>query len=143
MNAYIPPNNDNKKVMDLLRAYGKEFLVFDPDDQPNVFAETEVRFPPARGGRVNPKQMKNWRHLPRMLKFLRDRYGLFKSGRLITDCPLFILKPRKSDDAKEFRKSFQVTISNGLIWFRPSRAQSCEHGTVSRSDHKSKTPDCG
>ena len=53
------PNDNNKKVMDIFRAYGKEFLVFDPDDQPNVFAEGEERFPPARGGRANPKQMKN------------------------------------------------------------------------------------
>jgi hypothetical protein len=116
---------DNKRAMDLLRAYGKEFLVFDPDDQPNVFAEVEVRFPPARGGRVNPKQMKNWRHLPGMLQLLRARYAIFRSGRLITDCPLFIIKPRKSDDAKEFRKAFQVIVVKGLIWFRCRRVQSC------------------
>ncbi len=94
MNAHFPPNNDKKKIMDLLRGYGKEFLLFDPDDQPNVFEAVEKRFPPARSGRANPKQMKNWRHLPRMLQLLRDRYGLFRSGRLITECPLLVLKPR-------------------------------------------------
>ena len=41
MNNQTPPHDNNKKVMDLLRAYGKEFLVFDPEDQPNVFTETE------------------------------------------------------------------------------------------------------
>lgn len=116
---------DSNKLMDLLRTYGKEFLVFDTDDQPNVFTEEEIRFPPARSGRVNPKQMKNWRHLPWMLQLLRDRYGLFRSGRLITVCPLFIIRPRKWDDAKAFRKSFQVTVFKGLIWFRCRRAQSC------------------
>ena len=116
---------DKKWIMDLLRSYGKEFLVFDPDDQPNVFDAAEERFPPTRGGRVNPKQMKNWRHLPRMLQFLRDRYGLFRSGRLITDCPLFIIKPRDTDDAKEFRKSFQVMVSKRLVWFRCRRANFC------------------
>jgi len=118
-------HDNNKKVMDLLRAYGEEFLVFDPDDQPNVFAEAEQRFPPARGGRVNPRQMKNWRHLPRMLQLLRDRYGLFTSGRLVTDCPLFILKPRKGDDPKEFRKAFQVIIAKGLVWFKCRKAHFC------------------
>jgi hypothetical protein len=111
--------------MDLLRDYGREFLVFDPDDQPNVFAETELRFRPARGGRVNPKQMKNWRHLPRMLQLLRDRYGLFRSGRLVTDCPLFVLKPRKEDDPKEFRKAFRVIVAKGLLWFRCRRGHFC------------------
>ena len=116
------PNKDNKRVMDLLRSYGKEFLVFDPDDQPNVFAEAEVRFPPARSGRVNPKQMKNWRHLPRMLQLLRDRYGLFRSGRLITDCPLFILKPRKSDDAKGVQEGLSGNGRQGahLVQVPPS-----------------------
>jgi hypothetical protein len=125
MNIQTQPNEDNKRVMDLLRVYGKEFLVFDPDDQPNVFAEAEVRFSPARSGKVNPKQMKNWRHLPGMLQLLRDRYGLFRSGRLITDCPLFILKPRKEDDPKEFRKAFQVKVAKGLVWFMCRRGHFC------------------
>jgi hypothetical protein len=68
MTTYIQAADEKKRIMGLLRAYGKEFLVFDPEDQPNVFTEAEERFPPARGGRVNPKQMKNWRHLPRMLQ---------------------------------------------------------------------------
>jgi len=118
-------HHDNEWVMDLLRAYGKEFLVFDPDDQPNVFTEAEMRFPPARSGNVNPKQMKNWRHLPRTLNLLRDRYGLFQSGRFITDCPLFILKPRKLDNPKEFRKAFQVIVAKGLFWFRCRRVLLC------------------
>jgi len=126
MNARKKPDEDNERMMDLLSAYGKEFLVFDPDDQPNVFAEAGVRFPPARSGKVNPKQMKNWRHLPRMLQLLRERYGLFRSGRLISDCPLFILKPRKVDDPKEFRKAFQVIVTKGLVWFRCRRAHFCE-----------------
>jgi len=112
-------------VMEVLRAYGKEFLVFDPDDQPNVFAEAEERFPPARSGRVNPRQMKNWRHLPRILQFLRDRYGLFRSGRLVTDCPIFVLKPRKEDDPKEFRKALQVIVAKGLVLFKCRRAHFC------------------
>jgi hypothetical protein len=125
MNSHSQPDDDKKRVMDLLRVYGKEFLVFDLHDQPNVFTEAEVRFPPARSGKVNPKQMKNWRHLPRMLQLLRDQYGLFRTGRLITDCPLFILKPRKGDDPKEFRKAFQVIVAKGLIWFRCRRAIFC------------------
>jgi hypothetical protein len=125
MAARTPQQLENEKVMALLRSYGKEFLVFDSDDQPNVFAEDEDRFPPAHSGRVNPKQMKNWRHLPRMLQLLRGRYGLFRSGRLITDCPLFIKKPRKDDDAKEFRKAFQVIVRKGLVWFRCRRAYFC------------------
>ena len=125
MNFRKKPHDDNERAMDLLRAYGKEFLVFDLDDQPNVFAEAEVRFPPARSGRVNPKQMKNWRHLPRMLQLLRERYGLFQSGRLITDCPLVVLKERKGDDPKEFRKAFQVIVRKGLISFKCRRAHFC------------------
>jgi|GEM_PF-1622167 len=116
---------DKKWAMDLLCSYGKEFLVFDPEDQPNVFAEAEERYPPARGGRVNPKQMKNWRHLPRMLQLLRERYGLFTSGRLITDCPLFVIKPREGDEPKEFRKAFQIKVAKGLVWFRCRRTNFC------------------
>ncbi|MBI5250191.1 MAG: winged helix-turn-helix transcriptional regulator [Desulfomonile tiedjei] len=56
---------------------------------------------------------------------LRDRYGLFTSNRLITDCPLFVTKPRKDDDAREFRKAFQVIVSRGLVWFRCRRAHFC------------------
>lgn len=111
--------------MDILRDYGKEFLVFDPEDQPNVFAEAEERFPPVRSRRVNPKQIKSWRHLPRMLQFLRNRYRLFQSGRLVADCPLFILTPRKGDDPKEFRKAFQAIVANGLVWFKCRRARFC------------------
>ncbi len=125
MSPHAPQQLENKQVMDLLRSYGEEFLVFDPDDQPNVFAGTEERFPPARSGKVNPKQMKNWRHLPKVLQFLRERYGLFKSGRLVTDCPLFIKKPRKDDDAKDFRRGFQVIVAKGLVWFRCRRAHFC------------------
>ncbi len=44
MTARTPQQLENEQVMDLLRSYGKEFLVFDPDDHPNVFAEDEVRF---------------------------------------------------------------------------------------------------
>ncbi len=119
------PYEGNERAMDLLRDYGREFLVFDTDDQPNVFAEAEVRFPPARGGRVNPKQMKNWRHFPRIMQLLGERYGLFASGRLITDCPLFVLKPRKEDDPKEFRKAFQVKVAKGLVWFMCRRGHFC------------------
>jgi len=125
MRNHKQPDDNNKKVMDLLRSYGKEFLVFDPDDQPNVFTEAEQRFFPARSGRVNPKQMKNWRHLPRVLQLLRDRYGLFRSGRLVTDCPMFVLNPRKGDDPKEFRKAFQVIVAKGLVWFKCRRAHFC------------------
>jgi hypothetical protein len=125
MDTLIKPHDDSKRAMDILRDYGKDFLVFYPDDQPNVFAEAEVRFPPARGGRVNPKQMKNWRHLPGMLNLLRERYGLFATGRLITDCPLFIVKPRKEDDPKEFRKAFQVKVARGLVWFMCRRERFC------------------
>ena len=125
MSNHKQPDDNYKKVMDLLRAYGQEFRVFDPDDQPNVFTEAEERYPPARGGRVNPRQMKNWRHLPRILQLLRDRYGLFRSGRLITDCPLFILKPREGDDPKEFRKASQVIVAKGLVWFKCRREHFC------------------
>jgi len=125
MTARTQQQLENEQMMALLRAYGKEFLVFDPEDQPNVFEESEERFSPARSGRVNPKQMKNWRHLPRMLQLLRDRYGIFKSGRLVTDCPLFILKPRKGDDPKEFRKAFQVIVAKGLVWFKCRRVHFC------------------
>ena len=110
MNAHTKPDSGNKRVTDLLRSYGEEFLVFNPDDQPNIFTEEEMRFPPAGSGRVNPRQMKNWRHLPRMLQFLGGRYGLFGSGRLISDCPLHVLKLQDSDDAMEFRKAFQLRL---------------------------------
>jgi hypothetical protein len=126
MSPSNPEDRENEKIMEILSCYGKEFLVFDPDDQPNVFAKGEVRFHPARGGRVNPKQMKNWRHLPRMLQLLRERYKLFTGGRLITECPLFIKEPRESDEAKEFGKAFQVIISKGLVWFRCRRAHFCQ-----------------
>jgi len=125
MTAHTQQQLENERVMALLHSYGQEFLVFDPDDQPNVFADAEERFPPPRGGRVNPRQMKNWRHLPRMLQFLRDRYGMFKAGRLVTDCPLSILKPRKGDDPKEFRKAFQVIVAKGLVWFKCRRVHFC------------------
>lgn len=126
MTAHMQPDDEKKRIMDFLRAYGREFLVFDPEDQPNVFAEAEERFPPARGCRVNPKQMKNWRHLPRMLQLLRERYGLFTSSALMSDCPLFVVKPREGDEPKEFRKAFQVKVSKGLVWFKCRRGHFCE-----------------
>jgi hypothetical protein len=64
-----------------------------------------------------------------MLQLLRDRYGLFRSGRLITDCPLFVLQPRKGDDPKEFGKAFQAIIAKGLVWFKCRRAHFCGRKT--------------
>jgi hypothetical protein len=66
--------------------YGEEFLVFGPEDQPNVFAAPEPEYHELRSGNLDPRKLKSWRYLGFTLKLLQDRYGIFTAGDQTIDC---------------------------------------------------------
>lgn len=89
-----PPESEeqrelNRKLMEALRSYGEQFLVFEPEDQPNVFLYGGEPEPyRLRSGRVNPGALKDRTYLESVLTFLRDCYDLFTEAGLRTRCPL-------------------------------------------------------
>ena len=44
MNIPDDPLERKKWMMDLLKVYGQQFLIFEPEDQPNVFASPEPEY---------------------------------------------------------------------------------------------------
>jgi hypothetical protein len=44
------PLERKKWMMDLLKVYGRQFLIFEPEDQPNVFAAPEPEYRDLRSG---------------------------------------------------------------------------------------------
>jgi hypothetical protein len=74
----------------------------------------EISAGPQRKGKSEPKEQ-----LARLPSHVAS---LTRSPRTISvrsgDGSLFILRPRRFDNAKEFRKAFQVVAANGFVWFR-------------------------
>ena len=48
------PQERKKWMMQLLQDYGREFLIFEPEDQPNVFAAPEPEYRELRSGNLDP-----------------------------------------------------------------------------------------
>jgi hypothetical protein len=56
-------------MRDLLEDYGKEFFIFEPEDQPNVFAATEPGHRKLRSGNLDARELRSWRYLDFPLEF--------------------------------------------------------------------------
>ena len=121
--------------MDLLQDYGREFLIFEPDDQPNVFAVPEPEYRDLRSGNLDPRELRSWRYLDFTLSFLRERYGLFPDQHLVIDCPVHQLLPLKGERPEHFRKSFQLT-AEGTIKFRCRRSIGCKRKHCSAKNNR-------
>ncbi len=120
------PTERKKWMMDVLRGYGEEFLIFEPEDQPNVFAEKERQVTETlKSGKVNPSTLQHWHYLEQTRSLLRDRYGIFERADLVIDCPLFLVRPRGLDQPQDFRKAFQLVIRRGMIGFICRRYRNC------------------
>jgi hypothetical protein len=124
------PLERKKWMMDLLQVYGQQFLIFEPEDQPNVFAAPEPEYRDLKSGNLDPRELKSWRHHDFTLKFLQERYGLFGEGRLVTDCPIHKLHPLKGERPQDFRGAFQLT-AEGTIKFRCLRSIGCKRSYCS------------
>ena len=48
------PQEGKKWMMQVLQDYGWEFLIFEPEDQPNVFAAPEPEYRDLRSGNLDP-----------------------------------------------------------------------------------------
>jgi hypothetical protein len=52
----IPEESQERKkgMMELLEDYGRQFLIFEPEDQPNVFGAPEPEYRDLRSGNRDP-----------------------------------------------------------------------------------------
>ena len=104
------PLERKKWMMDLLKVYGREFLIFEPEDQPNVFAAPEPEYRDLKSGNLDPRELKSWRYLDFTLKFLQEKYGLFGEGSLVSDCPVHKLNPLKGERPEDFLSSLRPRV---------------------------------
>ena len=129
------PRERKKWMMQVLQDYGREFLIFEPDDQPNVFAAPEPEYRDLKSGNLDPRELKSWRYLDFTLKFLQEKYGLFGEGRLVSDCPVHKLHPLKGERPEDFSNSFQLT-AEGTIKFRCRRSIGCQRSHCSAKTNR-------
>jgi len=129
------PRERKKWMMQVLEDYGREFLIFEPDDQPNVFAAQEPEYRDLKSGNLDPRELKSWRYLDLTLKFLQEKYDLFGEGRLVTDCPIHKLHPLKGERPQDFRGAFQLT-AEGTIKFRCRRSIGCKRSHCSAKTNR-------
>ncbi len=130
------PQERMKWMMQVLQDYGRDFLIFEPEDQPNVFAAPEPEYRELRSGNLDPRELRSWRYLDFTLQFLRERYELFPDQHLVIDCPLHQLHPLLGEQAKDFRKCFQLT-AEGTIKFRCRRSIGCGRPHCSAKNNRS------
>ncbi len=130
------PLERKKRMMRVLQDYGREFLIFEPEDQPNVFAAPEPEYRDLRSGNLDPRELKSWRYLDFTLKFLQEKYGLFGEGRLVTDCPVHKFHPLKGERPEDFRDAFKLT-AEGAIKFRCRRSIGCKRSHCSAKINRS------
>lgn len=135
MNIPEDPQEHKKWMMKLLQDYGREFLIFEPDDQPNVLAAPEPEYRNLRSGNLDPRELRSWRYLDFTLLFLHERYGLFPDRHLVIDCPVHQLHPLRKERAEDFRKSFQLT-AEGTIKFRCRRSIGCRRKHCSAKNNR-------
>ena len=110
-----PENSDDErnKFVEAWHAYGAQFSVFVPADQP-----TPTTWDPDvdefdEKGRVNPHYLKHWKFLARTKESLRDRYAKYKilQGPSLTfDCLVRKFQPRI------FNKSYQDQDGNPALY---------------------------
>ncbi|MBM3299028.1 MAG: hypothetical protein FJY85_03640 [Deltaproteobacteria bacterium] len=129
------PQERKKWMMQLLQDYGREFLIFEPEDQPNVFAAPEPEYRNLRSGNLDPRELRSWRYLDLTLQFLRERYGLFPDQHLVIDCPLHQLHPLEGERPEDFRKCFQLT-AEATIKFRCRRSIGCRRKHCSAKNNR-------
>ncbi len=129
------PRERKKWMVQVLQDYGREFLIFEPDDQPNVFAAPEPEYRDLKSGNLDPRELKSWRYLDFTLKFLQERYGLFGEGGLVSDCPVHKLNPLTGERPEDFSNSFQLT-AEGTIKFRCRRFIGCQRSHCSAKTNR-------
>ncbi len=122
----IPADPRDRKawIMKLLHEYGQQFLIFDQEDQPDVFAAPEPESRDPKSGNMDQRELKSWRYLDFTLELLQRRYGLFDGGRLVVDCPVHQVHPLEGERPEDFRECFQLT-AEGTIKFRCRRSIGC------------------
>lgn len=115
-------DDERNKLVEAWHAYGAEFTVFVPQQQPAPttwdpdVAELDEK------GRVNPHYLKHWKFLPQTKDFLSERYAKFKilqGPALIFDCLIRKFQPRI------FNKSYQdqhgnpefYEVNDGYEWY--------------------------
>lgn len=100
----IPEDLQERKkcMMQLLQGYGREFLIFEPEDQPNVFAAPEPEYRELRSGNLDPRELRIRRYLDFTLDSQRERYGLSPDQHLAIDCPVHHLHPLKGERPEDF-----------------------------------------
>jgi hypothetical protein len=118
------PQERKKWMMQVLQDYGREFLIFEPEDQPNVFAASEPEYRDLRSGNLDPRELRSWRYLDFTLEFLRERYRIFPTQHFVIDCPVHQLRPLHGEPPDDFRKCFQLS-AEGTIKFRCRRSIGC------------------
>jgi hypothetical protein len=75
----IPSDPDDRRnwLVERWYAYGNQFSLFVPEEQPKPdvwdFPQAEID----DKGRLDPQVLKRWEYLPQTKEFLRDRYGKF------------------------------------------------------------------
>jgi len=129
------PRERKKWMVQVLQDYGREFLIFEADDQPNVFAAPEPEYRDLKSGNLDPRELKSWRYLDFTLKFLQERYGLFGKGGLVSDCPVHKLNPLTGERPEDFSNSFQLT-AEGTIKFRCRRFIGCQRSHCSAKTNR-------
>ena len=102
------PLERKKWMMDILKMYGQQFLIFEPDDQPNVFAAPEPEYRDLKSGNLDQRELKIWHYLNFTFQFLRERHALFLDQHLVIDCPVHQLHRLKGERPEDFRRSFQL-----------------------------------
>ena len=130
------PQERKKWMMQILQNYGREFLIFEPEDQPNVFAAPEPEYRDLRSGNLDPRELRSWRYLDFTLQFLRERYGLFPDQHLVIDCPIHQIYPLRGERPEDFRKTIQLT-AEGAIKFRCRRSIGCQRKYCSAKNNRS------
>jgi hypothetical protein len=130
------PRECKNWMMQLLQDYGRESPIFEPEDQPNVFAAPEPEYRELKSGNLDPRELRSRRYLGFALQFLRERYGLFPDQHLVNDCPVHQLHSLKGERPKYFRDAFRLT-AEGTIKFRCRRSIGCMRSHSSAKTNRS------
>ncbi len=90
-------DEERNKLVEAWHAYGAQFTLFVPQQQPapTTWVPDVEEFDDK--GRVNPHYLKHWKYLPQTKDFLRERYAKYKiltGPALIFDCLIRKFQPR-------------------------------------------------
>ncbi len=118
--------DDAKWMMEVLRGYGREFLIFEEEDQPNVFAQPEHQEPyKLRSRNVNPRALQNWSYLETTRSLFRERYGLFQGANLLTHCPFRQSGKGKKAPRHTDQRVFRMIVYEGMVGFTCNYGKGC------------------